>query len=492
MPSAGGTLHELRTRDPVLDLLWRRRVLLLVGVAVLVGIVVAYRNRPVVLYDDAAITMRYARRIAEGDGWTYNDSDRTNGASAPLYTMILAAFELLGINVITAARLVCSVALAASFGLVAYLSSRIAGFVAGVLGTIFIVSWVEFQTQGLFGMESALAAALGLAVLVALREDRDTLAGVLLGLAVLNKLDAGFLAVAVAGAYLLVLRRPPWRVAWVSAVVVAPWLLFSTVYFGSPLPHSFTQKASDQVANPTWVFDRTWIFDAIQRQGMMLLVVLGLAALAAVPMLIRTKPRAAVALVGCVAWPVLHGLAFSLIDLGDAYSWYLTVLYPPTAVAAACALGFLFKAVAASSRVLALAVTAAIVVVAIGLPDGRTGSFGRVADAVLNGHEQSDYEAFENVRREAGKALGELAEPGDVVETCYGWIAFEAFEHPIAETCPLNTSEPVGPPRWGVLTTYPGTDAPAVPENATVVDSFVSELGQGGRIDVVEYTDPEG
>ena len=55
----------------------------IVVAAILVGLVLGIRDIQVVLVDDAAITLRYAARIAGGDGWTYNNGDRTNGASAP-------------------------------------------------------------------------------------------------------------------------------------------------------------------------------------------------------------------------------------------------------------------------------------------------------------------------------------------------------------------------------------------------------------------------
>lgn len=57
-----------------------------------------------VLYDDAAITLRYAWRIAHGDGFTYNPGDRTDGASAPLYTLVLAFINLCGGGLVGAAK----------------------------------------------------------------------------------------------------------------------------------------------------------------------------------------------------------------------------------------------------------------------------------------------------------------------------------------------------------------------------------------------------
>ena len=58
---------------------WGWRVAIVVAGAFLVAFVLAYRGRPGVLYDDAAITMRYAWRMGHGYGWTYNDLDPPTG-----------------------------------------------------------------------------------------------------------------------------------------------------------------------------------------------------------------------------------------------------------------------------------------------------------------------------------------------------------------------------------------------------------------------------
>lgn len=480
-------------RHPLVELAWRWRVPILVVVATLVGLAIGIRSRPRVFYDDAAITMRYASRIAEGQGWTYNPGDRTNGASAPLYTMVLALLDLIGFEIATAVRLVGLACMSAVFGMVAYLGSRIIGVAAGVFATGMLASWPEFHDQALFGMEGGLAAMLGLGVVIALREDRDLIAGILLGLAVVNKLDAGMLALAVAFAYVGVLKRPPWRLAAAATVVAAPWFVFSTAYFGSPLPQSFTQKQSGQVDNPAIDVPVTWVLEAFRNQQMLPMLALGLGAAALVPWLVRSIPRAGLALAVVVAWPVLHGLAYSLIDLGDRNPWYHTVLYPCLALGAGCLLGAAVGAARRSSG-LAVAVTAlamaSIAAMAVGLhrPDG--GATAEVADRLLHGRQLGEYEAFENARAEAARRLGEIVEPGDVIQTCFGWFAFESPEAVIDETCALNTREDVGPPRWLTTVSFPGYIEPEVPPGGRIVITVGSEVGRRGRVDVIELDAP--
>ncbi|MCC5952418.1 MAG: hypothetical protein JJU45_10035 [Acidimicrobiia bacterium] len=474
-------------RDRLLSALWRHRNLVLAGFVFVLGAAVAVRIRPIILYDDAAITARYVERMVAGQGWTYNPGDRTNGASAPLFTLVLAAVHALGIEVIAAIRLVVTFSYAATVALVAYLGARVAGLAAGALAALFLLAWVDFSTQGLSGMESPFAAALGLAAIVALSHGSPTWAGVFLGLAVVNKLDAGALALAVALAVLLVQRRFPWRTAWVSAVVAAPWFLFSQLYFGSALPHSFTQKATGEVVDPGGR-DVGWILDSLENQSVELLVLLGLAAAAFVPSVARRSPTAAVALLVVVVWPVLHAVTFSLLDLGAAHPWYLTVLYPPLALAAGCTLVLSVQAVARCGRwpaIGAFVVAVLVAVPAIGLLQDEGGGSGEMVRRLRQGATSYYFLHFEVERRGAGLAVAELAEPGDVVATCFGWVAFEARQQYISEICPLNTRVDVGPPDWYVTGGFPGHERPSPPAGTTVYSVDIDNE-VGGWMDVIE------
>src|SRR5437867_3021987 len=76
-----------------------------------------------------------------------------------------------------------------------------------------------------------------------------------------DKLDAGLLAVAVAGAALWIYGRFPWKVAWCSLLTVFPWFLFSWIYFGSLLPNSLIAKLH---GSPRSHFDPLWIVELLR------------------------------------------------------------------------------------------------------------------------------------------------------------------------------------------------------------------------------------
>lgn len=54
--------------------------------------------------DDAWITLRYARNLADGHGWTYNfGGGASGGATSPLYVMLLALLLRVGVSASVAA-----------------------------------------------------------------------------------------------------------------------------------------------------------------------------------------------------------------------------------------------------------------------------------------------------------------------------------------------------------------------------------------------------
>lgn len=439
-------------------------LLALCGLLAAVAAVVAIRDQRLVLLDDAAITFRYADRIAGGEGFTYNPGDRTNGASAPLYTLLLAFGHRLGADLEAFARVIGVVAYSGCVALVGYMSGRLRGLVAGSLAGLLLLTSLAFREQALTGMESGFAALLGLLVILLLMEDRPTLAGVALGLAVVNKLDAGLLALAVLVAFLIVDRRPPWRTGWTALAVAAPWFLFSTIYFGSPIPHSASQKLSEDVlANTQTPFDRTWVLDLLTQDRMRLLILIAVLTTALVAVLaIRRSALVdrSTSLVMVVAggWFALHGAAFSLVDLGDAYPWYTAVLYPALVLTAVLGLFLPWAAIVpAPLRRPALGVVAAAVV-ALALVRWHGEGLRQTAAVVRSGHTVIDFERFERSRQEAGAIVGEVAEPGDVLTTCFGWPAYEAAQTTIDELCPLSTRDEVGEPDWWVLTEIDGRD----------------------------------
>jgi hypothetical protein len=274
----------------------------------------------------------------------------------------------------------------------------------------------------------------------------------------------------------------------VSFATVLPWLVFAQLYFGSVIPYSASQKLSVVHAVP---LNHAWIWDFFRYQHLVpvAVAVLCLLGVIAAPFLIRTRPRGAIVLGVCVIWALFHALAFSWLDLGGPYPWYKAVLYPVMAIAAASVLGIVAQVFMSRGRLMAVVGLSVAVVVASAVLYVQRDEIRSAARNVKHGYHFDDYEAFEGTRKEAGIYLARVAHEGDVIETCFGWVAYEAEAQSIKETCPLSTRKPVAAPRWYVDVSFPGIQEPAPPPGGTLVARFVSTVGVSGASFVFRLDD---
>ena len=94
------------------------------------------------------------------------------------------------------------------------------------------------------GMETCLVTACCAAVLLAFTARRYTLAYAVLGVLFVLRWDTVLLAAAITVAAVLRDRRLPIRGLGVFALVIAPWVIFATLYFGHAIPVTWSAKAA--------------------------------------------------------------------------------------------------------------------------------------------------------------------------------------------------------------------------------------------------------
>jgi len=215
--------------------------------------------------DDGWIHQTYARNLVETGSWAYVPGELSAGSTSPLWTLILAMGYALGapFRAWTAAVGALSVAAVAV----------VAGWVARRLFPTFGVGWVaalacalewHLLWAGASGMETALFAALALAVLggaMALARDERRLAwlgwGLLGGAAFLTRPE-GLLPLGLGGLGLLVARREDRArgrrgAAWARYGLAAagflalavPYLVFNWKASGAILPNTFYAKQAE-------------------------------------------------------------------------------------------------------------------------------------------------------------------------------------------------------------------------------------------------------
>ncbi len=193
--------------------------------------------------DDAYITFRYARNLAEGAGLVYNAGERVLGTSAPLFAILLAfVHRATG----AAIPLVAFGAGALCLPLVAFVGYRLARRVTGpALAALFVAAGLSPQESlRVFasGMETPLYV-LGLLVAVELAcRERDAAAFAVAGALVFVHPDAVLLVPALGAALRVARGRWPWRAATLGLAPAAAAAAVLWSFYGTPVPHSVTAK----------------------------------------------------------------------------------------------------------------------------------------------------------------------------------------------------------------------------------------------------------
>jgi hypothetical protein len=311
--------------------------------ALLVSIIVAYRMRGF-FPDDALITLRFARNLARGDGWTYNvGSSTAEGATSPAYTAIVAllATPLRGETHAAGALFLASFAAIAGF-LVATFNRLSAPWVGGVVAVLVFACSGLLDTKAL---ESLPFLALVCAVLWAYVRERDVELGVFCALLVLVRGEGALLVVVLLGQAWIVRRRPPVKAAAVGALVALPWVVYSLATLGSVLPDTLEAKVA-QGQSGFWGNGRLFLrgfADLAQplhyRTWLLFVVPLAIAGL--VRGLGDRRLRGVVA--PLVAATILHALAYGVIFNVPDYYWYYSWELFTLAVLAALAVGWILE-----------------------------------------------------------------------------------------------------------------------------------------------------
>jgi hypothetical protein len=198
------------------------------------------------MVDDAYITFRYARNIVDGNGFVYNVGERVLGTTTPLYTLLMAGLSLLtGSRDFPAIALIVN-ALAGGFsvGLLYILCKHLVGHTlpAAAVGLLWAVT-PHSVTFAIGGMETDLTIGLLLAVCWAHITGHPRAMAVSSALALLARPDTAIMLGPMWLDLLLARRNIPWREGLITLAILAPWLAFGALAFGSPLTASIGAKS---------------------------------------------------------------------------------------------------------------------------------------------------------------------------------------------------------------------------------------------------------
>jgi hypothetical protein len=282
-------------------------------------------------YDDAYITFRYAHNLATGKGLVFNPGDPTDSASSFLYTIVLAAIELLGFRNLPRVAAILGIGAAGVVAAVVYLATLertrrpLLSFGLSLIVTLhgLVSRWAVSGMETLFYSTLVLIAVYRLFVRRAYGW-----AEALLTLAVLLTRYEGVLlagAWALVGAIHFARSKRARRVDLLKYAAAVSggfgvFLLLKLAMYGSVIPHAFALKTITTLyaPNPTALWS-VWRQDAL---GWLVLALVGLI----------TLPRS------IESFPLLVYVAVSVISLVRGpfadYARYSVHMLPIAAVLA--------------------------------------------------------------------------------------------------------------------------------------------------------------
>lgn len=205
--------------------------------------------------EDFYITLRYAENLARGQGFVYNPGERVLGTTTPLYTLLLALASRLGLDATAIGKGLNILADGAACFLLARLLGALGRPLTGLLAALLYATASAPVNFSIGGMETGLVTLASLSAIYGYVTHRIRLLALALALLFLLRIDGLLLAGVLGGALsvrLLGVRKeskfPTSNNAQrlltllLVVVLVVPWLVFATWYFGSPLPTSMTAK----------------------------------------------------------------------------------------------------------------------------------------------------------------------------------------------------------------------------------------------------------
>ena len=199
--------------------------------------------------DDVYITYVYSRNISEGNGFVFNEGEHVQGTTTPLYALLMAGVYLFTDDLLHAGNFLSAVFL----GIAILMGMRVLNDTLSRYGQwafAFVVASSPLVYIS-FGMETLFYCAVLFGAFLFWTNGKFSYAMFMAGVLTWIRSDGIVLA---GGIGLLVLFQNiiqnnkfnwkviPWHLGILYILVIAPWYIFATVYFGTPLPQTFSAK----------------------------------------------------------------------------------------------------------------------------------------------------------------------------------------------------------------------------------------------------------
>jgi arabinofuranosyltransferase len=224
-------------------------IVLLAGALVL-GVRLLHASAP---YDDAFITLRYARNFAEGQGFVYNEGEKLLGTSAPFLAFVLGlCTRVFGPDPLWFASWFSAFALATAGWYTFRLVRADFGDVAAVVAGLSVA--INPALVSVWGGEWLIAIAAMAAGFYYYRAGRLPAAGVSFSLAVLLRAEAIIGAAIVVGHALVTRRKDALKTVAIGAAIGLAWALVAWMVIGRITPSTLATKRAHGQARLFFTF----------------------------------------------------------------------------------------------------------------------------------------------------------------------------------------------------------------------------------------------
>lgn len=274
-------------------------------------------------YDDAYITYRYAANLSSGEGFVYNPGQRLLSTTTPLFTILLAAISFFWKDIPHAANVlgVLGISLGTLFlwDMCKQKNQRIAGYTCLALYPTFPLLVMTI------GLETSLYIAFCLGAIAFYERRIYSLAAAFSALATLARPD-GILVPLILVAHFVLTERslPPFRPVLVYIILVLPWVLFSLLYFGSPVPVALVTKQNQgaMIVSERFSAGILTVLKPYSRRFIYIFeLILSLTGLGSA--ILRRKTDWSI----LFTWTALYFLAYTILGV-SRYHWYYAPLVP--------------------------------------------------------------------------------------------------------------------------------------------------------------------
>lgn len=190
--------------------------------------------------EDAHITYQFARNIARGGGFSANFGDPIYGSTTPLLTILLAIGSYFSISAVLLSRIIAFISVIGGFIFLYYSfeNKKKATMILFILSVSARVFLEEMQ-----GMEIPLLFLFSMGSYFGYIKKNPYLSGAMAGLMLWTRVDAVVWVICLFIIYLCngeANQTIKYFIA--TSLMYVPWIIFSWLYFGSPIPFTVIAK----------------------------------------------------------------------------------------------------------------------------------------------------------------------------------------------------------------------------------------------------------